>query len=89
MPVRQSLLSDFKDRHWRPSDRRGDHNYSDDVWRRASEKAPVRARSLVEAGLALTQRELEANRILLRNDLPDELPAVLRDRVQLQQVLSI
>ena len=54
---------------------------------RPSEKAAVHLRSLVDGVLALTQGELEANGILARNDVANELPAVLGDRVQLQQVL--
>lgn len=52
-----------------------------------SDKAPLHVRSLVEGVLALTQVELEAHRISPRNDVSNELPAVLGDRVQLQQVL--
>jgi C4-dicarboxylate-specific signal transduction histidine kinase len=34
----------------------------------------------------VTQRELEVNRIAVRNNVRGDLPAVLADRVQLQQV---
>jgi C4-dicarboxylate-specific signal transduction histidine kinase len=44
-------------------------------------------RSLIDEALALTQRELEAHRIVPRNNVGSDLPPVLADRVQLQQVL--
>ncbi len=51
-----------------------------------SEKSPVNVRSVVGEALALTRNELESHQILLRNDVADGLPAVMGNRVQLQQV---
>jgi C4-dicarboxylate-specific signal transduction histidine kinase len=42
---------------------------------------------LVQEVLALTDRELSENRVLLERELTEALPPVLGDRVQLQQVL--
>ena len=54
--------------------------------RKPSEKHSVDVRLLTDEALGLTQRELEANRIAVRNNVRGDLPAVLADRVQLQQV---
>jgi C4-dicarboxylate-specific signal transduction histidine kinase len=42
---------------------------------------------LIEEALALADRELSENRVLLERELTKALPKVLGDRVQLQQVL--
>jgi PAS domain S-box-containing protein len=55
--------------------------------RKPSERHSVDMRSLTDEALALTQRELEAHRIVPRNNVGSDLPPVLADRVQLQQVL--
>jgi PAS domain S-box-containing protein len=52
-----------------------------------SEASAVDLRIIVGEILALAQVELETHKILLRNDLSDELPDVMIERVQLQQVL--
>jgi PAS domain S-box-containing protein len=54
---------------------------------KSSEKGPIDLRSLVCEVLALMQDELESHQILLHHSVPDEVAAVLADRVQLQQVL--
>jgi PAS domain S-box-containing protein len=51
------------------------------------EQSFVDLRVLVGEVLALAQGEIESHRIAVRNDMPDELPAVTAERVQLQQVL--
>jgi PAS domain S-box-containing protein len=50
------------------------------------ETSPVDIHLLVDEVLQLAQRELETHRILLHNDMRDGLPAVMAERVQLQQV---
>jgi PAS domain S-box-containing protein len=51
------------------------------------ETSRVDIRLLVGEVLELAKGELETHRILLRNDMHDGLPAVVAERVQLQQVL--
>ena len=51
------------------------------------EKSPVNIRDLVGEVLALVQGELESQRVSLQVELHQELPQVMGDRVQLQQVL--
>jgi signal transduction histidine kinase len=51
------------------------------------EKSPVDIRDLVSEVLALVHRELESHQISLRVEIHDELPRIMGDRVQLQQVL--
>jgi signal transduction histidine kinase len=40
-----------------------------------------------EEVIALSRRELQANQVLLKQELSDDLPMVMGDRVQLQQVI--
>ena len=54
--------------------------------RKPSEKHSIDVRLLTDEAVGLTQRELEVNRIAVRNNVRGDLPAVLADRVQLQQV---
>jgi PAS domain S-box-containing protein len=51
------------------------------------EKAPLDVNDLVRETIALVSRELSSNRVSLRTELAPGLPAVLGDRVQLQQVI--
>jgi PAS domain S-box-containing protein len=53
----------------------------------APEKTSLRVRDLVVDVLELARRELDQNRIRVRTDLTEDLPDVLGDRVELQQVL--
>jgi signal transduction histidine kinase len=57
-----------------------------------AKKAPIERsfldlRDVVKDVLALARHESAARRITIRTDLPDDLPLVSGDRVQLQQVL--
>jgi PAS domain S-box-containing protein len=47
----------------------------------------VNLNDVVEEIITLSRRELEANQVLLKQDLSDDLPIVIGDRVQLQQVI--
>jgi C4-dicarboxylate-specific signal transduction histidine kinase len=49
--------------------------------------APLDINSVLAEGAALVQREIANQRVVLRLDLAPELPEVLGDRVQLQQVI--
>lgn len=51
------------------------------------EKVPLDVNDLVREAIALVQRELAGNQVSLRMDLASTLPAILGDRVQLQQVI--
>jgi C4-dicarboxylate-specific signal transduction histidine kinase len=51
------------------------------------ERVPVRLRDVVDDVLALVAADSNARRVALRSDIPAELPVVVGDRVQLQQVL--
>jgi PAS domain S-box-containing protein len=53
----------------------------------APEKTSLHLKDVVGAVLALVQRELAARRIKVRTELPEDLPSVSGDRIQLQQVL--
>ena len=55
--------------------------------RSAPDRIPVRVTDLVHEVVALTRAESATRRVAIRTDVPAELPAVLGDRVQLQQVL--
>jgi C4-dicarboxylate-specific signal transduction histidine kinase len=50
-------------------------------------KAHLSINDAVQEIIALTRGEIERNRVLLRTQLSDDLPMVLADRIQLQQVL--
>jgi signal transduction histidine kinase len=50
------------------------------------EKTPVSIRDLIREVLALVHGELESQQVSIRVDLRHELPLVMADRVQLQQV---
>ena len=52
-----------------------------------SESTSLNLRDVVADVLALARHESATRRVTLRTELPDELPPVLGDRVQLQQVL--
>jgi len=52
-----------------------------------AEKNELDVNELIQEVLALTDRELSENRVLLERELTEPLPPVLGDRVQLQQVL--
>jgi PAS domain S-box-containing protein len=51
------------------------------------QKAPLDINGVVGEVIALVQREMFSNRVTLREELAPTLPAVLADRIQLQQVL--
>src|SRR2546427_5512277 len=51
------------------------------------QKAPLEVNDVVNEVVALVQRELLSHRVSLRMELEPALPAVLADRVQLQQVI--
>ena len=55
--------------------------------RKTGEKISLTVSSLVGDALVLTQRELDSGLITLSNDVTDDLPPLLVDRIQLQQVL--
>ena len=55
--------------------------------RSAPDRIPVRLTNLVHEVVALTRAESAARRVAIRTDVPADLPLVLGDRVQLQQVL--
>ena len=48
---------------------------------------PVAINTVIQEVLALTQPELRRNRVLLQTEFADDLPIVLGDKVQLQQVI--
>ncbi|MEH2567931.1 AAA family ATPase [Bradyrhizobium sp. AZCC 2289] len=51
------------------------------------EKVPLDVNDVVREVIALVQRELSSHRVSLRTELAPALPALLGDRVQLQQVV--
>jgi C4-dicarboxylate-specific signal transduction histidine kinase len=53
----------------------------------APEKTSLRFKDVVADVLAVTQRELAERRIEVRTELPEDLPSVSADRVQLRQAL--
>jgi PAS domain S-box-containing protein len=55
--------------------------------RSAPERIAVRLTDLVHEIVALTRAEAATRRVAIRTDIPADLPLVLGDRVQLQQVL--
>ena len=55
--------------------------------RSAPERTPVRLTDLVHEVVALMRAEAATRRVAIRTDIPADLPLVLGDRVQLQQVL--
>jgi signal transduction histidine kinase len=55
--------------------------------RRAPEREPLSLNELILEIVALSRGEIEQNHISLRTQLADDLPIVLGDRVQLQQVV--
>jgi PAS domain S-box-containing protein len=55
--------------------------------RKSKERSAVDIGSIVGQALALTQRELEAHRVALKDNASGDRSVVLADRVQLQQVL--
>ena len=57
------------------------------VKRDDSNKAPLNLNDLVREVLALTDRQLQRNRVSVEVELDEHLPLVNADRVQLQQVL--
>jgi PAS domain S-box-containing protein len=52
-----------------------------------TEKAPLDVNDIVREVIALVPRELSSHQITLRTELAQALPAILGDRVQLQQVI--
>ena len=52
-----------------------------------TQKAPLHVNKVVEETLALVQREISLHRISLAVDLAGDLPVILGDRVELQQVI--
>jgi len=48
---------------------------------------PVAINSIIQEVLALAQPELRRNRVLLQTQLADDLPVVIGDKIQLQQVI--
>jgi PAS domain S-box-containing protein len=55
--------------------------------RSASERAPIELASVVADVVALAANESTARGVTIRTDVPDDLPVVAGDRVELQQVL--
>jgi len=55
--------------------------------RSSPEKVPLQLRDVVEAIVALAATEADTRRVAMRTDVAADLPVVLGDRVQLQQVL--
>ena len=55
--------------------------------RSVPERVPVRLADLVREVVTLTGAELVTRRVAIRIDVPEDLPLVLGDRVELQQVL--
>ncbi len=53
----------------------------------APERAPVSVNDAIEDVLALTRHELQRHSVAVQTDLHPNLPAILADRVQLQQVV--
>jgi PAS domain S-box-containing protein len=53
----------------------------------ATDKSRLDVNDLIQDSVAIVPREVRKNRVLLRTELTDDLPHVLGDRVQLQQVL--
>jgi signal transduction histidine kinase len=53
----------------------------------ASEQSALSVKDVVRETLAITGHELERHRIEVHSELLDEMPTVLGDRVQLQQVI--
>jgi C4-dicarboxylate-specific signal transduction histidine kinase len=51
------------------------------------ERTPLNVNEVIKETLAFTRVELEQRRVAVRAELPDDLPRVMGDRVQLQQVL--
>jgi signal transduction histidine kinase len=51
------------------------------------ERVPLNVNDLVGESVALVQRELISHQAMLRTDLASNLPMILADRVQLQQVI--
>jgi PAS domain S-box-containing protein len=57
------------------------------IKKETSEKNPVDINEVIQEVLVLAGRELDENQVLLDHQLKTDLPFVLADRVQLQQVL--
>ena len=57
------------------------------IKKEAAEKSELNVSEVIQEVLILAGRELYENQILLENRLTNDLPSVLADRVQLQQVL--
>jgi C4-dicarboxylate-specific signal transduction histidine kinase len=57
------------------------------IKKETAEKSELNISEVIQEVLALAARELYENQVLLDNQLTNELPFVLADRVQLQQVL--
>ena len=53
----------------------------------ADQKAPLHINEVVNEVVSLVQHELSSHRVALRLELAPDLPAVLADRIQLQQVI--
>ena len=52
-----------------------------------TEKEPLDLNDVVQEVVAITQSEAQRNRISLRTDFAEDLPQVMGDKVQLQQVI--
>ena len=73
----------------------GDGNRASEVIRRVrtlanktgNEKVSLNVNDIIEETIALVRRELSSHRVVLRTELAPALPAILGDRVQLQQVV--
>src|SRR5580704_14126684 len=57
------------------------------IKKETAEKNPLDVNEVIQEVLVLAGRELDDNRVLLNHQLTTDLPFVLADRVQLQQVL--
>ena len=76
------------DAHYRgrPSCRSHYRKYPDDAEKGSTKKSPVSIRDLVREVVASVAGELKTHRVSLKVELYQELPRVVADRVQLQQV---
>jgi C4-dicarboxylate-specific signal transduction histidine kinase len=53
----------------------------------SNEKVPLKVNDVIGETITLVQRELSSHRVALRTELAPALPAILGDRIQLQQVV--
>ena len=66
---------------------RSSHDCAHSLARKDATNESVDLNDAAREVLALSSSELQRNRVILRQELADDLPAVTGDRVQLQQVI--